>query len=195
LILSCVLAIAVLSSLVVFPKGALLSDFDLTMFLMGAGFLLIETRGVTALSVLFGSTWIVNAAVFGGVLAVALAANRLVERRGERDPRRWFPLLAAAVVLLWLVEPSWLNRLPLLWRALAGGLLTALPVGFAGVIVSSLVARARNLPAALASNLLGSVVGGCLEYLSMALGLRALALLALAIYLGALLSHRRQLAR
>lgn len=40
--------------------------------------------------------------------------------------------------------------------------------------------------ASLASNLLGSVLGGCLEYLSMLTGLRFLALLALALYLGAL---------
>jgi hypothetical protein len=73
-----------------------------------------------------------------------------------------------------------------------GGVVNALPVGFAGIIVSTLLARSANATASLASNLLGSVVGGCLEYLSMLAGLRALALVALAIYLGAFLVHRRR---
>ena len=66
------------------------------------------------------------------------------------------------------------------------------PVAFAGVIVSIRLARSRNAAASLGSNLLGSVVGGCLEYLSMVAGLRALALLALALYLAAFLAAQRQ---
>ena len=58
-------------------------------------------------------------------------------------------------------------------------------LGFAGVIVSTQLARSPSPAAALGSNLLGSVLGGCLEYLSMLTGLRFLALLALALYLGA----------
>ena len=55
---------------------------------MGAGFLLIETRGVTALSLLFGSTWLVNAAVFAGILLLALVANEVVARRRRARPCR-----------------------------------------------------------------------------------------------------------
>ena len=33
------------------------------LFLLGAGFMLLETKAVTELSLLFGSTWIVNAVV------------------------------------------------------------------------------------------------------------------------------------
>jgi hypothetical protein len=52
-----------------------------------------------------------------------------------------------------------------------------------------LLARSCNPTAALGSNLMGAVVGGCLEYLSMVAGLRALALLAFVLYLAALLAH------
>jgi hypothetical protein len=76
---------------------------------------------------------------------------------------------------------------------LLGGTLNALPVAFAGVIVSALLARSASMASALGANLLGSVMGGCLEYLSMYAGLRALALLALALYLGALALHLRSL--
>jgi hypothetical protein len=54
------------------------------------------------------------------------------------------------------------------------------------------LAQARDTSAALGSNLLGSVVGGGLEYLSMMVGLRAIVLLALALYLGALLVALRR---
>ena len=95
------------------------------------------------------------------------------------------------MVLLWSVDIGALNRFPLVARGLMGGTLNALPVAFAGVVVSTLLARSANMAAALGANLLGAVVGGCLEYLSMYAGLRALALLALALYLGALALHMR----
>ena len=175
--------------------GALGGDFDAPLFLMGAGFLLVETRGVTSLSLLFGSTWVVNAAVFSGVLIMALVANLAVQRFQPRSTLSAFLALLLALCLLWAADISALNRLPLLSRGLAGGLLNALPVGCAGLIVSTLLARSGNLSASLGSNLLGSVLGGCLEYLSMYTGLRALVLLALALYLGALLIELRRRSR
>ena len=190
LVLCCVLVFAVLVSRSVFGTRDF-SSFDTGLFLMGAGFLLIETRGVTSLSLLFGSTWIVNAAVFSGVLVMALVANVIVEKRGPMNLTLPFLLLMSAVLLLWLVDTASLNRFPLEARWLLGALLNGLPVGFAGIIVSTMLARSRNLPASLGSNLLGSVVGGTLEYLSMVVGLRALALMALSLYLGAFLLYLR----
>lgn len=192
LVLSCVLALAWVLVSRTLGGEALKRDFDGALFLMGAGFLLLETRGVTTLSLLFGSTWVVNAAVFSGVLIMALVANLLVERLRPSSPLPAFLALLVALVVLWAVDLSALNRLPLVSRGLVGGLLNALPVGCAGLIVSTLLARSANLAASLASNLLGSVLGGCLEYLSMYTGLRALVLLALGLYLGALLLQLRR---
>ncbi len=165
----------------------LLQDFDWSLFLMGAAFLLLETRGVTTLSLLFGSTWIVNAVVFGGVLLMALLTNLAVARFRPRSPWPGFGLLLASLLAVWLIDVSALNRLPLLARGVVGGLLVGLPVGFAGIVVSMLLARARSLSNALGANLLGAVVGGCLEYLSIYAGLRMLTLMAMAFYLGAIL--------
>jgi len=191
-VLATVLVMAFVSARRVFGARAVGADFDPLLFLVGAGFLLIETRGVTTLSLLFGSTWMVNAAVFAGILLVALIANLYVERFGSPPLEACFVLLLASVVMLWAIDNAALNRLDLPLRGVLGGLVNALPVGFAGIIVSTLLARSANATASLASNLLGSVVGGCLEYLSMLAGLRALALLAFAIYLGAFLVHRRR---
>lgn len=192
LVLGLIVLVAALGTPWAFGRQALGSDFDPVLFLMGAGFLLIETRGVTALSLLFGSTWVVNAAVFAGILFMALVANEAVWRFRPTRINPWFAGLLLSVVLLWAVPPSALTSLPVLTRGALGGLINGLPVAFAGVIVSILLARSRNAAASLGSNLLGSVVGGCLEYLSMLAGLRALALLALALYLGAFLVALRR---
>ena len=79
--------IAIVGATLVFGRSLFTAArFDPILFLMGAAFLLIETRSVTELSLLFGSTWLVNAAVFGAVESPA--ANGMttsVLGRDERD--------------------------------------------------------------------------------------------------------------
>jgi SAM-dependent methyltransferase len=167
------------------------TEFDWPLFLMGAAFLLIETRGVTSMSLLFGSTWVVNSAVFTGILLMVLAANLAVDRWRVASTTPWFCALFAAVALLYVFPVAWLHTLPIVARGLVGGLLTGLPVGCAGVIVSALLARSAQPVSALGANLLGAVLGGCLEYYSMIGGLRSTALLALVLYLCAFLAVRK----
>lgn len=175
----------------VFGVGRAGAPFHWPLFCMGAAFLLIETRGVTSLSLLFGSTWIVNSAVFGGILAMVLLANLAVARGQWRHATPWYFALFLSVLLLWWFPVEWLGTLPFAARGLIGGLLTGLPIGLAGVIVPMLLARAADPAAALGANLIGAVLGGCLEYLSMYAGLRSVALMALALYLCAFLLQRR----
>jgi hypothetical protein len=70
--------------------------------------------------------------------------------------------------------------------------LVGLPIGFAGIVVSALLGRARDPSGALGSNLLGALVGGCIEYLSMWLGLPAMAGIALCFYLAAMIALWRR---
>lgn len=191
LVLGCVLAAAAVAARTVFGLGRT-GQFDRPLFFMGAAFLLIETRGVTSLSLLFGSTWVVNSAVFGGILVMVLVANLAVQRWHRSEPGPWFGALFAAVALLYLFPVPWLQSLPLALRGVVGGLLTGLPVGIAGVIVPMLLTRAAQPAAALGANLLGAVLGGCLEYFSMFGGLKSTALMALVLYLGAFLLLRRR---
>ncbi len=166
--------------------------FDPVLFLMGAAFLLLETRMVTELSLLFGSTWIVNASVFAGVLVMVLLANGYVIWRTPSRIQPWYVPLVISLLAVWWFGAGMLNQFSLLTRGILGGLLFALPVFFAGIIVSTLLKRARDVPGALGSNILGAVVGGCLEYLSMYAGLRKMTLLAIALYLTAYLILARQ---
>lgn len=166
-------------------------SFDWPLFFMGAAFLLIETRGVTAMSLLFGSTWVVNAVIFGGILTMVLLANLAVQRWQWQNQLPWFWALFGAVGLLYLLPVAWLQTLPLVLRGVLAGVITGLPVGIAGLIVPMLLARSSRPAAALGANLLGAVLGGCLEYLSMLGGLRSTALLALFLYFVAYVLLRR----
>ncbi len=117
-------------------------DFDLPMFLIGAAFLLLETRGVTALSLLFGSTWIVNAFVFIGILimltgtAMALAATLIVRKYPMMSTTPLFVALGLSTVALWQFDIALLNALPFAARGIyleaetrhAGGFIHAIPV-------------------------------------------------------------------
>ena len=165
--------------------------FDGPMFFMGAGFLLVETKSVTEMSLLFGSTWTVNLLVFTSILIMVLCANLLVERsRVLRLP--WlFGGLFAALVVAYLIPASQLLSMPIGAQWLAGGLMVALPVFFAALIFSTLLSGRPDATQALAYNLLGAICGGILEYSAMAYGIKALYIIALVTYLAAFVLSRR----
>ncbi len=135
---------------------------DLHFFFLGAGFLLLETKGVTELSLLFGSTWVVNAVVISAFLVMALLANALVTSRPVSLPGAYgclFALLAVGTILPYAL----LESFPAWGKVLAGGALVSLPVFFSGLIFSSSFRDAPRPAEALGINLLGAVVGGVLE--------------------------------
>jgi len=174
-------------------EGGVRIPFDWPMFFMGAGFMLLETRMVTALSLLFGSTWIVNAFVFGGVLLMVLLANFWVSRRPLQPISRWFiPLLASVLLTTVIIRAGALAGLPMGLRGALGGVLFALPIGFAGVIVATLLARSPSAALSLGANLMGAVLGGILEYSSMFFGLTFVGALSLACYVAAWVALRRR---
>ena len=171
------------------PTPALL---DVPMFLLGAAFMLLETKSISQLSLLFGSTWLVNAVIISAILLMALAANLYV---GWRRPARVGPayaLLGLALVADQLVPLGALGTLDPLLRAALGGLLLALPLLFAGVVFATLFARTPAPSHAFGSNLLGALAGGLLEYAAMITGFRALGLIALALYAASWLALRRR---
>ena len=175
----------------VFGHG-IVSRFDAQMFLLGAGFMLLETRAVTQLSLLFGSTWIVNTSVFGGVLAMVLAANAVARRLPRYHRMLWYALLAVALAAVWVLPWRSLFEFDVAARAIVAGLAVGAPVFFAGVIFSSELATRADAAAALGCNLCGAMVGGLLENLSMVIGLKAILLLAFVAYLASMLAALRR---
>ncbi len=156
--------------------------FDWHLFFLGVAFMLVEVKSIAELSLLFGSTWLVNSAVFSGILLMILAANAVVARRVAVKPAGSYGWLGASLLVPYLTGLSWLNAWPFAWRAAVGALATSLPIFFAGMVFATSFKRTREASGALAANMFGALIGGMLEYSSMALGIGSLTLLALLVY-------------
>ena len=167
------------------------SAFSAPCFFLGAGFMLVETKAITELALAFGSTWQVVGLTLGTILVLAFLANAIVMRWGAPPPWLAYGLLGSSVVLGLLLSGKSLGTgRPLVDGLLMAGLLT-LPLFFSGFAFSSELGRTPSVGVAMASNLLGAMLGGFLEYNSMYFGFRALYLLALVLYLAAFLTTTR----
>lgn len=171
--------------------GGSLRGFSPHFFALGVAFLLLETRSLVTFSLLFGTTWIVNALAFFAILLVVLAAigvNAML-----RIPRAW-PIYAAIIIALalnallpptaLLLDPPWLRY------ALAAALVFA-PIFFANVAFSFSFRDSQAADMAFASNVVGAMVGGVLEWTALLTGYQALLAIAAVLYLAAYLLATR----
>jgi hypothetical protein len=162
------------------------------LFFMGAAFLLLETKNITSFALLFGTTWVVNAIVFAGVLLAVLLAVETTRRRRTPPLRTVYVAIAASLLVAYLVPNSLLLDLPLIPRVPAAVILAFTPIYFANVAFAKRFATTDDSRAAFAVNILGAMVGGCLEYLALLTGYRNLLVLTALLYLAAfLLTPRR----
>jgi hypothetical protein len=156
-------------------------SFDPQMFLLGAGFMLLEARAVVNMALLFGSTWTVNAVVFGAVLLTILAASLFVWKvRPVRLVPYYAGLLASLALNAAVPLHVFLGGQAL--RTATACLFVFAPVLFAGIVFGAAFARVRDPEQALGANIAGALLGGFAENLSLLIGFRQLALLALAVY-------------
>lgn len=178
---------------VIFAAGKKnIKNADWTLFLLGASFLLLETKSVTEMSLLFGSTWQVNVLVFASILALIFIANLFILRKGPFDKSRIFLTLFITIGVSYAVPTQSLLGLPLAGQWILGALITAVPLFFAGMLFSQIFATRSEPTTSLGYNLMGAICGGLLEYSSMALGTKNLYLLALVLYILAFLVHGRE---
>jgi hypothetical protein len=141
---------------------------------------------------LFGATWVTNAVVFSSIFAMAIAANLIVERWPVPRLPFLFAALWVALLLSYFVPFSELTQLSPIARGLIGGGVTALPVLFSSLIFAKMFQQTSAAAIALGSNILGGLFGGALEALSIFFGIKAMALLAIAVYGAAAFSNQRQ---
>jgi spermidine synthase len=156
-------------------------------FMMGAGFMLVETKAITELGLMLGNTWQIIGIVIIGVLTMAYLANLFVMKIGLKTPLVPFILLLASLGLGLSIAKASSMPATLLGQIAAVVVLTC-PMFFAGIAFSSLLARTANISGALAMNLLGAMLGGLLEYNSMYFGFQFLYVIAMTLYAGALIS-------
>jgi spermidine synthase len=167
------------------------------LFCMGGAFLLLETKHVVQFALLFGTTWFVNALVFGGVLLSVLAAIEVARRYTPRRPAVLYGALFVALAIAFVVPSGSLLSLPAAPRFVAAVALAFAPIFLANLIFAERFRDVAHATEAFGANLLGAMVGGVLEYAALLVGYRALLVVAgllygLAFVLGR--SHLRTLA-
>ncbi len=180
------LTLIVLASLVTVrllggPLGEMRPYADL--FFMGAAFLLLETKNIATFALLFGTTWFVNALVFGGVLVVVLAAVETTRRLPTPPLKIVYAAIAASLALAWVVPEEWLLAMDFLPRLICATLLAFVPIYLANVAFAKRFRESGDTRSAFALNLLGTIIGGCLEYAALFTGYNNLLIVVGLLYL------------
>jgi SAM-dependent methyltransferase len=187
------LVMALAAAAILFAFAPRRAGFNAQMFFLGAGFMLLETKGVVHMALLFGSTWIVNSIVFFAILVMILCANLFVLRVRPSRLGPYYVLLVAALLVNALVPMSVFLSLPPAARIAASCLVVFLPVFFAGVIFAALFRASRQPDVDFGSNVAGIVLGGLSEQLSLVLGFNYLLLVAVGYYLLSVALRQRSL--
>jgi hypothetical protein len=164
------------------------------LFFMGGAFLLLETKNVVQFALLFGTTWVVNAAVFAGVLLSVLAAIETARRVRLPRPALLYLGLLLALAATWLIPQQALLSLPVPLRFLAGVAVAFAPIYLANLVFAQRFARIGASTVAFGANLLGAMVGGALEYLALITGYRSLLIVVAVLYGLAFLTGRHHFA-
>jgi hypothetical protein len=163
------------------------------LFFMGVAFMLLETKSVTQFALLFGTTWLVNALVFLGVLCSVLVAVAVSRRVTFRRPTLLYAVLLASLALAFVIPPDQLLDLAVVPRFVAAVLLAFFPIFTANLVFTQRFKSTSSSTVAFGANLLGAMVGGLLEYAALITGFRMLLILVAVAYGLAFLTGRRHL--
>tara|TARA_Y100000590_G_C15715703_1_gene1011800 strand:- start:147 stop:2531 length:2385 start_codon:yes stop_codon:yes gene_type:complete len=170
-------------------SGMSLNHFSFPCFFLGAGFMLIETKGITELSLYYGNTWIVVGIVISTILIMAFLANLILLKIQTPSNYLIYGSLFMSLILgiIFTYIRSELS-IPFYLDKIIGTILLTIPLFYSGFAFSYELKNSTSVMVALSSNILGAIVGGCLEYNSMYFGFRALYLLAIVMYILSFLS-------
>lgn len=166
-------------------------NMDVPMFLFGAAFLVLNTKAVTEIGLVWGNTWMTNAVTFASILFVLLLSTLFFAYR-PLPLKTCFAGLFLALVILYVFPLSSLLGLSVPLKTIASAIFIGTPFFFAGACFAGVFKASRDVSNALGWNIIGALCGGLLEYLNMLLGFKALYLLALIFYLIAYLVFNRR---
>lgn len=157
-------------------------SLNLQMFFLGAGFMLIETKAVVTMALLFGSTWVVNSIVFFAVLVMILIANLWTLK--SKVTRLWPYYLGLLVTLALntIIPLDFFLGMNRSAQVIGSCLLVFAPVMFAGVIFAASFKRTAEPDRAFGFNIAGAMMGGLAENSSMLLGFQYLVVVAILFY-------------
>ncbi len=180
---------ATLRSRIPNPRSRLPTVF----FLLGAGFMLLETKSIVQFALLWGSTWSSASLAIASVLVMALASVAITSRR--RIEKQW-PIAAALLILLgvnYALPVGLISFSSRLVESMFYGVLVFSPVLCAGLLFSSNFRTSSSANADFGANLLGAMAGGVAEYLSLLAGYRFLLIPVGVCYLLAVLVATREI--
>ena len=157
-------------------------NFSITCFFLGAGFMLIETKGITELALIYGSTWFVVSIVIGFILLMAYLANLLIIKNGRiKSSIIYFFIISSLLFGYYFTFIDFANFSSITLKVIVPAILTV-PIFFSGLAFSKELSLEKSVGVALSSNILGAVFGGLLEYNSMYFGFKSLYLLGILMY-------------
>lgn len=165
-----------------------LSKFSFPSFFLGVGFMLMETKGITELAKIYGSTWFVVSIVITAILSMAYLANLFIIKGIKISINSIYFFLIISLVLSYSLTFVNFYNYPIILLKFFIPIVLTFPVFFSGLAFSKELVRYGSTANALSCNILGAIVGGLLEYNSMYFGFKFLYLLAILFYFMAFMS-------
>ena len=162
------------------PRSGFLNRMQ--MFFLGAGFMLIETKAVVQMALLFGGTWLVNSVVFLAVLVMILGANLVVLAARPRFVWPFYFGLLGTLALNSLIPLDLFLGQGRTVQVAGSCLLVFAPILFAGMVFAKAFARSAEPDRDFGANIAGAILGGLTENISMIWGFQSLLGLAIAYY-------------
>jgi hypothetical protein len=187
--LAVVLLVSILSVVAVVKGGVRRWSWE--FFFLGAGFMLLETKSIIQFALLWGSTWVVASLTIAAVLVMALVANWTVAHVEIRRPRLVGAVLLALLAFNYVVPVGTLAFDSRAVESVVYSILVFSPIFCAGLLFGSSIKRSPDVTIDYGANLLGAMVGGVAEYLSLLMGFQFLLLLVAAFYVAALATRRK----
>ena len=176
-----ILLAALISLSMVFPiiRG---KKWDLHFFFLGSAFMLLETKSITSMALLFGSTWIVSSIVIACVLLMILLSNFTVIYLKPRRQHIFYALLFGSLVISYFFPIDLFLTLSFWPKLIYSSFFFSVPIFLAGCIFAISFKSAKHVNLALAFNLIGLVAGGLAEYCVLVTGFRYLFIMAISMY-------------
>jgi spermidine synthase len=158
-------------------------------FLLGAGFMMLETKSIIQLALLWGSTWVVASVAIAAVLTMALVANFIVSRIEVR--RAWLVggVLLGLLALNYIVPVGRVTFESRAAESVFYAMLIFSPIVCAGLLFGSAIKYSNSIARDYGTNLLGAMAGGVGEYLSLVTGFNLLLGVIALCYVGAVLAR------
>jgi hypothetical protein len=160
-------------------------------FFLGAGFMMLETKSIIQLALLWGSTWVVASLAIASVLTMALVANFIVSRREVRRPWVVGAVLLALFAIGYAVPVGSVTFDSLAMESAFYAVVIFSPIVGAGLLFGSAIKTSTSIARDYGVNLLGAMAGGVGEYLSLVAGFNALLAVIALCYLCAILTRRQ----